>query len=289
VDQLFHGFHRAHQTKTTQTMEYDLDVPAGRRSFEAKIVPMDAEHTLFVSRDVTETKHAHEQIRKLYAEKETLLRETQHRIKNNMTVMTSVLSMHASMTENMAVASALKDAMARFRSMQILYEKLFDERNQDAVALDEYLQELVGQIADVFPVARNVGITVKSPPQHDGNGRDRSYLKSKQISTVGLIVNELITNAMKYAFRDNVTQDSRNQTGTLHVATEYVGDSIEIRVEDNGPGMPDSNDSGSTSGFGITMVQALTEQLNGTIRFETGNGTDRERKGTRVTVRFPRE
>ncbi|TVR67855.1 MAG: response regulator [Spirochaetaceae bacterium] len=287
VDQLFQSFRYAHETKTTQTMKYDLNVPAGSRSFEAKIVPMDADQTLFVARDVTETKEAHEQIRKLYAEKETLLRETQHRIKNNMVVMTSILSMQTEATENAEVASALKEATARFRSMQILYEKLFDEENQGAVSLGEYLQELVGQIAGIFPIARNVIITVNPPPGGDDTERERCFLKPKRISSVGLIVNELITNAMKHAFRDGFAQDSGRPTGTLHVATECVGDSIEISVEDNGPGMPDATKLENASGFGLTMVKALTEQLNGTIRFEAGCD-DTERRGTRVTIRFPR-
>ncbi|TVR51216.1 MAG: PAS domain S-box protein [Spirochaetaceae bacterium] len=237
-----------------------------------------------------------EQNARLVREKETLLKEVQHRIKNNMNVMTSLLSLQAHQVRgNRVVEDILNDVRSRFRSMQILYDRLYRTDMHDGGSLDDYLQVLVRQVVELFPAAARVRVTVESgryacrtADADESKAPEPCLLDSKRLSTVGLIVNELVTNAMKYAFRDDVGADDLDiPTAHLTVTTVCREEIIEILVEDNGPGLPDSFDPANSSGFGVMMVQAMVGQLNGTVRYESSRA--RESHGTRVIVAFPRD
>ncbi|TVR73471.1 MAG: PAS domain S-box protein, partial [Spirochaetaceae bacterium] len=233
-----------------------------------------------------------EQNARLVQEKETLLREVQHRIKNNMSTMTSLLSLQADRVRGTRIAEEiLNDVRGRFRSMEILYDRLYRSDVHGVGSLLEYLQALVRQVVDLFPGSAWVKVTVRSTLDECA-GDGPCQLDAKRLSTVGLIVNELVTNAMKYAFADDPrradTDDAAADTPppTLTVTTACRDEAIEIRVEDNGPGLPDSFDPDNPTGFGITMVQAMVNQLNGTIRY--GSSPEPDTHGARVTLIFPR-
>lgn len=219
----------------------------------------------------------------LLGDKEVLLKEVQHRVKNNMNTMVSILSLQAGTATSPETRRALKEAESRFRSLQILYERLHGAASYDRLPLVDYLKNLVRDVTSLFPNSRDVSISVEATGDHSDLDLD-----TRRLSTIGLIVNELITNTMKYAFPHDA--DPARQPGpTLRICTHRSNDHEEIRVEDNGIGMnrEPSEEAGShsTEGFGLTMVHALTDQLQGTVRFEH---LDTERKkGTRVTIRFP--
>lgn len=224
---------------------------------------------------------------RLVREKETLLREVQHRIKNNMNTMTSLLSLQADRVRGTRIAEEiLNDVRGRFRSMEILYDRLYRSDVHGVASVQEYLQALVRQVVDLFPGAARVTVTVRSPSE-EGAGDGSCQLDAKRLSTVGLVVNELVTNAMKYAFADDPrTDDTGTAPATLTVTTTCRPGTIRIEVEDSGPGLPDTFDPDNPSGFGITMVQAMVSQLNGSIRYESSRNPDTH--GTRVVVEFPR-
>jgi len=207
--------------------------------------------------DITDRKKAERSDKQLIAEKEMLLREVHHRIKNNLNTINALLVLQAgSLTDKNAV-NALEEAGNRVRSMEILYEKIYAATNFSEVNLGEYLPPLIDDIISNFPNRTAVTIrkSVGSFP-----------VQVKQLQPLGIIVNELLTNIMKYAFA------GRND-GTISVSAVLDRNRITVTIEDDGNGMPESVSFDHSSGFGLVLVNGLTKQLGGTIRIERGNGT----------------
>jgi len=216
--------------------------------------------------DISEQKHAEHTARQLLAEKETLIREIQHRIKNNINTMTSLLSLQAHSLEEPSAIAALEDAGSRMRSLGELYDYLYATDAVDTGSLRMYLQRLVDREVAVFPYGGTVAIVCEV---------DECICPVRTLSSVGLIVNELITNAMKYAFRDH--PDPR-----LTVSGSLRNGRYTLTIGDNGPGISTPKQPAPSSGFGLVVVDALTQQLDGTIRFTSNDGTE-------VSLEFPVE
>lgn len=228
---------------------------------------------------------AEKRVSGLVGEKEILLKEVQHRVKNNLNTMVSLLSLQADSTESTDTQRALREAEGRFRSMQILYDRLHSSESHDQVSLPDYLTELTHQVVELFPSSRNVHIVMECDRDCSHPGH---MIDTKRISSIGLIVNELVTNTMKYAFPPGHASHTGHDTDSgyiLRVSSRCSDGQEEICVEDNGVGMPRNGTRDNSPGFGLTMVKALAEQLRGTVRFE--HQDSKKQTGTRVIVRFP--
>ena len=212
-----------------------------------------------VDKDITDRKKAEEQIRSLLAEKELLLREVHHRIKNNMYVIMSLLSLQSGTEgENPSVVAALQDARSRIQSMMLLYEKIY-YRSSDfrKVSTREYITSLTDEILSNFPNYRLVTVRTEVAD---------FLLDATILSPVGMILNELLTNAMKHAF-------AVRNGGRLYVSLSRRGRHVKLSVRDNGAGIPESVDIAGSTGFGLQVVKLLTEQLEGVIRLERRKGS----------------
>ena len=205
----------------------------------------------------TERKLAEEKIKNLLAEKELVLKEVHHRIKNYMNTIRALLSMQADESKDEVTRIALCDAEKRLNSMAVLYEKLFSSKNYSKLSIAEYLPSLVDEIVSNFPTSRIV--TIEKHIQD-------FELDTKHLQPLGLIINELLTNIMKYAF-------TGRPSGHITVTAAHNDGHIAISVHDNGVDFPDGASLDSHSGFGLQLVQALTEQLHGKISIEQNNGT----------------
>jgi len=219
-----------------------------------------------IFRDLSERKESERRIRALVAEKENLLKEVQHRIKNLMRTMGAMLSLQAAAADEPSAVTALSDAATRFRSIELLYDNLYRSDAHSSGSLNAYLTPLIDGVVEFFGSTEAVRVETTLAEVH---------LPDKMLSTVGLIVNELITNAMKYAF-------AQRATGQLAVRGEVLNGNIVITVQDDGPGFPENFDAQTSGGFGLTMVQAFAEQLRGTVVFERSSGT-------MVKVVFPQD
>ena len=206
---------------------------------------------------ITERKLADEKIKTLLAEKELILKEVHHRIKNNMSAIAGLMSLQASALEDPAAIAALEDARSRVLSMMVLYDKLYCADNFDNLSFGEYLSSLVDEIIENFPNKEIVKV--------EKNIVDFP-LDAKRISNLGLIINELITNIMKYAF-------TGRQSGIITLSAAAVDNRIKISIQDNGIGMPESIDIDNSIGFGLQLVDMMSKSLNGTIKIERNNGT----------------
>ncbi len=207
--------------------------------------------------DITDRKLAEETVYSLLSEKEILLKEVHHRVKNNMYNIGALLNMQANAQETPAAKSVLFDAAGRVQSMSVLYDKLYRSEYTGAVSLKEYLPDLVYEIVGIFPQKNSVKIKTQI---------DDIILDAKILSVLGMLVNELITNSMKYAFK------GRND-GVISVTVSRKDKKAVIVIGDNGNGMPESVNFKNSMGFGMQLVSMLTEQIGGSITIERGEGT----------------
>jgi PAS domain S-box-containing protein len=213
--------------------------------------------------DITENKRAEEKIQKLLVERELTLKEVHHRIKNNMNTIASLLSIQAQSLKEPAAVSALQDAKSRVKSMMLLYDKLFQASGSGVVSLRSYIPALTDEIVRNFSTSARFKVETRL---------DDIRLDAHTLQPLGIILNELITNICKYAFPEQ-------KSGTIKVSASKQGEGVQIIIDDNGIGIPDYIDFDRSTGFGLQLVQALTLQLNGSIRIVRD-------KGTKVVLEF---
>jgi two-component sensor histidine kinase len=233
-----------------------------RTYFDNRYSPMLAEDNSIVGLsvfvvDVTDRKLAEEKITHLLADKELLLHEVHHRIKNNMNTMMSLLSLQARSVNDVGSVAALTDARRRMQSMTMLYDKLYRSKGFKELSLREYLSPLVREILDNFPNAEMV--TIESRVED-------IILGARILSPIGIVVNELLTNIMKHAFVDR-------DRGVIRISASHKGHHATISVQDDGKGLPEGFDIAASSGFGLQLVSMLMQQIGGSMRIERGKGT----------------
>lgn len=216
--------------------------------------------------DITERKVAEERIRGLLARKELTLREVHHRIKNNMEAMSSFLLIQADMVDNPVASPILRDAVRRLRSMMLLYAQLYVSSEEGSLEAERYIAPLVDDILKGFPEHAAINVVMEI---------DRIVLDASRLQALGIIVNELISNVIKYAFPEG-------RQGTLALRARLQGGMVTFLIEDDGVGLPEGVDFGTTAGFGLRVVAGMAEQLRGRIRIEGG-------QGARYVLEFPLE
>jgi PAS domain S-box-containing protein len=220
-------------------------------------------HVLVWVLDVTERRLAQDRVQALLSEKELLLREVHHRIKNNMNTIISLLSLQAGTVKSPEAIDALRDASGRVQSMSVLYNRLNQSATMRDMPVDVYLLPLLDEIVSLFP--GGVSATVKKDIES-------FILDVKVLTPLGIIVNELVTNAMKYAFPGG-------GGGTIRVAASRQDRTVTLSVEDDGIGLPPGFDIAKQEGFGLDLVSLLIGQLHGTLRVEPA-------KGARFVIQF---
>lgn len=248
--------------------ELSLTTESGKEKFvrmigEAEYINGKCTRIFGAFQDITQQVEAESKIKSLLTEKEILLKEVHHRIKNNMSTVVSLLSLHADSVTDKHTREILEESGNRVRSMIVLYDRLFLSLNFRELPLTDYLYPLSIQIHRNFEKAGKVAL---SHDLHD------VVLPSEKLFPVGIIVNELITNAMKYAFQDR-------ETGKITISSRIENDHVSITVEDNGKGSDHPIDFENSPGFGLQLVSLLTKQLKGTIH--SSNET-----GTKVSITF---
>ena len=165
--------------------------------------------------------------------------------------------MHSRSLEIPEAVTALQDAISRIESMGVLYDKMYTTESYEEVSIKEYLPQLINEITLMFPDRQNIKIETQV---------DDFTLGAQVIFPLGIIVNELLTNAMKYAFTDR-------KSGLIKISAVLKGTRATIIFEDNGVGIPEFTSDEQRKGFGITLIELLTEQIKGSFKIETNSGT----------------
>ena len=209
--------------------------------------------------DITEHQQAKEQIKASLKEKETLLQEIHHRVKNNMTVISSLLKLQSNSIKDERVKEALLDSQTRIESMSMVHEALYQSENLSSIELDQYISKLTTSVFQNYTTSGQIELKIES---------EKIKVGAKQASPLGLIVNELISNSLKYAFPDD-------KKGEISMNLKLNKESeVELIVSDNGIGIPKGFDWQKADSLGLKLVKMLAEnQLDGSIDMESRNGT----------------
>jgi PAS domain S-box-containing protein len=250
------------------TVECTLSAPDGdarpvlvSRSRLQGGAPGDGE-IVCVAQDISERKAIEDQLRQSLDEKEVLLREIHHRVKNNLQVISSLLHVQAQDVDDPDVRQRFVESQERIRSMAAIHEQLYQSDNLAQVDFKAYLDELLDHL---FRSHHTRGIT----PSLDA---DAVPLPIDQAIPAGLIVNELVSNALEHAFSDD-------QTGSLSVHFHVEADTGTLVVADDGSGANvEVLEAGSS--LGLRLVRGLVRQLDGTLSLDTDGGLA-------VTITFP--
>ncbi|WP_414569545.1 PAS domain S-box protein [Nostoc sp. CCY 9925] len=212
-----------------------------------------------VQQDITEHKQAEEKIKASLKEKEVLLKEIHHRVKNNLGIVSSLLQMQCRRTQDPQVAAILRDSQNRIASIALVHEKLY--RSEDLADIDfaQYIPDLTTHLFDSYNVSSSQ-IQLKIQV-------DNASLDIETAIPCGLIINELVSNALKYAFVDN-------RQGEIEVKFyQELESTLILIIRDNGIGLPENFDSKKAKTLGITLVQGLVKQLRGKLEIDCHQGT----------------
>ena len=210
--------------------------------------------------EITERQRAEDKVKASLREKEVLLQEIHHRVKNNMQIIVSLLTLQCANIEDKCYLNMFKDAMDRIKSMALVHEKLYQSKDFTQVDIIGYIRSLVQNLI-LSHVAVSDKVSLKIDAQDVSLGLDSAII-------CGLIINELVTNSLKYAFQGDTK-------GEIRIGVELIDeDEVEIQVADNGAGMPEHFDIKNSSTLGLQIVTTLVEQqLDGKLSLVGGNGT----------------
>ncbi len=210
--------------------------------------------------DITERKRSENTIRESLAEKEILLREIHHRVKNNMQVVSSLLNLQAGYVEDRQARAMFEDCQARVRSMAMVHEKLYRSPNLATLDFGQHVRELCEALVRTFSnEARSINLNVVA---------DAVSLDIDTAIPVGLILNELVTNALKYAYPAGGSGELRI---SLRLATP---EQLILSVADNGVGLPKGFEVEQARSLGLKMIRSLTRQIKGRLEVRQSDGAE---------------
>ncbi len=209
--------------------------------------------------EITQRKQAKEAIKNLLHEKELLLKEVHHRIRNNMSTIKALLILQSdALVNNPEAVNALKEAENRVQSMLVLYDKLFLTSDYENVSTKKYFETLIDEVIQNFSLKQMVNVAYDI---------EDAMLDVKTVFNLGIIVNELITNSIKHAF---IVKES----GKINVSLSVDQGHVVFTIQDDGTELPESiSFENPSNGFGFKLVSMLVKQLDGNIQIEQGNGT----------------
>jgi len=215
---------------------------------------------LYFLTDITARKAAERMLTASLQEKEILLKEIHHRVKNNFQVITSLLSLQRRRITDPETAAIFDQSQNRIRAMSLIHEKLYQSKNLAGIDLAEYVSTLVHELYDNYRTSKGV-VALRFSLQS-------LIIDIEKAIPCGLILNELVTNAFKYAFPPDLM---RHPSLSLSLRTQ--DGNVEMVVRDNGVGLPPEIELNRTGSLGLMMVPLLAGQLGGTIECERGEGT----------------
>jgi len=210
-----------------------------------------------VTMDITERKIAEKQVQDALKEKDLLLKEIHHRVKNNLQIVSSILSLQSSYIREPQLLEIFHESQARIKSIALIHELLYEKGHLARIEFKDYLENLV----------QNIFRTIGADPQRIKYTIDADSALMELDSAIhcGLIVNELLTNSIKYAFPDG-------RVGKIAVKLKLENDSCVLSVEDNGIGLPADLDSKKAKSMGLQLVETLTKQMKATLEMRSEGG-----------------
>jgi PAS domain S-box-containing protein len=218
--------------------------------------------TVFVTvqQDITEQKQAEEKVKASLKEKEVLLKEIHHRVKNNLGIVSSLLQMQYRRTQDSQATAILLDSKNRIASIALVHEKLYRSDDLANINFAQYIPDLTTHLFDSYNVSSsNIQLNIQV---------EDVSLDIETAIPCGLIINELVSNALKYAF-------PMDCTGKIQVSLSQASNhTLILIIRDNGVGLPAEFESKKTKTLGMNLIQGLVKQLRGTLEINSQQGTE---------------
>lgn len=203
-------------------------------------------------------------LEKLLTEKEWLLKEIHHRVKNNLQIVMSLLNSQSAYLQNDAALGAIRDSQHRVQAISLIHKKLYQSDNVGVIHMPHYIHELTDYLLDCFGAGRRIRLQLNIAP---------IQLDVSQAVPLGLILNEAITNAIKYAYPNNAE-------GIIHITLEQeTGGNYALTIADDGKGLPPDFDPGQSRSLGMSLMEGLSNDLGGQFSIHS-------RQGTVIHIRF---
>ena len=253
------------------TIEYTITIQDRQEYYEARLLPLLETQIVVIIRNVTEHKLADKKVKASLQEKEVLLREIHHRVKNNMQVISSLLSLQSTYIEDTETLELFRESESRIRSMALVHEKLYQSKDLADIDIAGYIRNLTDYLLSAYiEISTAVHLKLNIDP---------ISLDVDTAIPCGLIINELVSNAFKHAFKESQTGEInidlyRNpiphttQNGAGKPSYQYT-----LSIKDNGSGFPEEMSLRNTKSLGLNLVNSLVRQLKGTIEQEKYDGT----------------
>lgn len=212
-----------------------------------------------ISHDVTEKKLAEEELKESLKEKEVLLKEVHHRVKNNMQVISSILNLQSSYIKDEKTQNIFKESQNRIKAMAFIHESLYQTNDFSKIKFSEYITGLSKNLLhsyDIFDGLVDLKLNI-----------GEVYLNLDLSIPCGLIINELVSNSLKYAFEEG-------ERGTISIDLFNDNGIIRLSVSDSGKGLPKNIDYRDTDSLGLQLVVTLVEQINGELELDNTKGAN---------------
>ncbi|WP_052374120.1 sensor histidine kinase [Methanobacterium sp. SMA-27] len=214
---------------------------------------------VLLNEEIEERKTMEKEIKTSLEEKEMLLKEIHHRVKNNLMIISSLLNLQSSYIKDKESQDIFKESQNRARSMALIHERLYQSTDLKRINFGDYITSLANELFHTYIADPNL-IELKI-------NVDDIFLDINTAIPLGLIVNELITNSLKYAFSDGMD-------GEIVIDFNSLDEHYEFAVIDNGIGFPEDLDYKNTDTLGLQIVNSLTDQIDGEIKLDRNNGTE---------------
>lgn len=236
----------------------------GQVIYEATGAPV---RMIGVSLDISDRKLAEQRIKDSLREKEVLLREIHHRVKNNLQVISSLLDLQSQYIEDQAALEMFRESCTRVKSMALVHEKLYQSKDCAKIDFADYIENLISYLFQAYGVSLDsVTLELKI---------DEITLNINTAIPCGLIISELVSNSLKHAFPNN-------RKGSIYVVIDSrINDNFTLIVRDDGIGFPENSDIKNGKTLGLQLVQVLTNQLDGELELTCDRGSE-------VKIRFPK-
>jgi len=211
-----------------------------------------------MSYDVSDKKFIEKQMQESLNEKEILLQEVHHRVKNNLQVISSILNLQSSYVKDENSLNILRESQNRIKSMSFIHESLYQTKDFSGIEFSGYILSLANNLVHSYSL--EVGMV------HLKTEFEDTFLSLDQAIPCGLIANELISNSLKYAF-------DKGQAGEIFVSVKHKGSKVTLIIADNGKGLPEGFDYENSESLGLQLVYTLKDQLDASIEVSTKRGT----------------
>ncbi|TGL67878.1 response regulator [Leptospira kmetyi] len=207
--------------------------------------------------EISDRERAEEALKNSLREKEVLLREIHHRVKNNLQIVSSILNLQSNYITDSKSFDLFEDAQSRIKSIALIHELLYQNKDLAQMDFKEYLYNLTTNLLRTYRVNSEINFVIEADP---------IFLSLDSAIHCGLIVTELVTNSLKYGFKGR-------EKGNIYISIRNLEEGFVLTVEDDGIGFPDDVDFSRTDSLGLQLVNILSEQIGATLTLEKSEGT----------------